>query len=126
VATLDADGFVQITDRSKDVIKSGWRMDLVDRAREHRHGPPRGAGGRRDRRGPQPLAGAPAAADRAQGRHAPTSTELLAFMDGKVAKWCLPDDVVLVDALPHTATGKLQKLKLREQFRNHRLPSDPA
>jgi non-ribosomal peptide synthetase component E (peptide arylation enzyme) len=44
-------------------------------------------------------------------------------MDGKVAKWCLPDDVVLVDALPHTATGKMQKLKLRELFKDHRLPT---
>ena len=59
-------------------------------------------------------------------QYRPTAAELLAFMEGKVAKWCLPDDVVLVDALPHTATGKLQKLQLRERFRNHRLPTDPA
>ncbi|MOA60911.1 long-chain-fatty-acid--CoA ligase [compost metagenome] len=54
------------------------------------------------------------------------AAQILAFMDGKVAKWWMPDDVVFVDALPHTATGKLQKLKLREQFRGHILPTDKA
>jgi fatty-acyl-CoA synthase len=56
----------------------------------------------------------------------PTREDILAFMSGKVAKWWMPDDVVFVDALPHTATGKLQKLKLREQFRSHQLPTDVA
>jgi acyl-CoA synthetase (AMP-forming)/AMP-acid ligase II len=126
VATLDADGFVQITDRSKDVIKSGgeWisSIELENIAMGHpavQEAAVIGVAHSRWQERPLllivPKAGM-----------SPTSTELLAFMDGKVAKWCLPDDVVLVDALPHTATGKLQKLKLREQFRNHRLPSDPA
>ena len=53
----------------------------------------------------------------------PSREELLAFMSSRVAKWWLPDDVTFVDELPHTATGKLQKTKLREQFRNHRLPA---
>jgi 3-(methylthio)propionyl---CoA ligase len=52
-----------------------------------------------------------------------TRDELIAFYQGKVAKWWIPDDVVFVDELPHTATGKLQKLKLREIFRDHVLPS---
>lgn len=47
---------------------------------------------------------------------------MLGFMIDKVAKWWLPDDVVFVDQLPHTATGKLQKLKLREMFRDFHLP----
>ena len=51
-----------------------------------------------------------------------TLEELLAFYDGKVAKWWIPDDVVFVDALPHTATGKLLKTKLREQYGRHVLP----
>lgn len=51
-----------------------------------------------------------------------TREALLAYFEGKVAKWWLPDDAVFVDELPHTATGKLQKLKLREQFRDHVLP----
>jgi len=48
---------------------------------------------------------------------------MLGFYEGKIAKWWLPDDVVFVDALPHTATGKLSKLALREQFRYYRLPA---
>jgi len=52
-----------------------------------------------------------------------TREALLAFYEGKVAKWWIPDDVVFVDQLPHTATGKLLKLKLREMFREHVLPS---
>jgi fatty-acyl-CoA synthase len=52
----------------------------------------------------------------------PCKDEMLAFMTGKIAKWWLPDDVVLVDAIPHTATGKIQKTALREMFRGHRLP----
>ena len=49
--------------------------------------------------------------------------ELLQFFEGKIAKWQIPDDVAVVAELPHTATGKLQKLKLREQFRDYVLPS---
>ena len=126
VATLDADGFVQITDRSKDVIKSGgeWisSIELENIAIGHpavQEAAVIGVAHSRWQERPLLLI-VPKAGMR------PTSAELLAFMDGKVAKWCLPDDVVLVDALPHTATGKLQKLQLREQFRNHRLPTDPA
>jgi len=51
-----------------------------------------------------------------------TREELIAFFDGRVPKWQIPDDVAFVDELPHTATGKLQKLRLREQFRDHVLP----
>jgi len=49
--------------------------------------------------------------------------DLLDFMRARVAKWWLPDDVVFVPNLPHTATGKLSKLRLREQYRNYRLPT---
>jgi len=52
-----------------------------------------------------------------------TRDELLAFYDGKVARWWTPDDVVFVDELPHTATGKLSKRTLREQFKDYRLPT---
>ncbi|HSX71170.1 MAG TPA: long-chain fatty acid--CoA ligase, partial [Pseudomonas sp.] len=48
-----------------------------------------------------------------------SKAELIAFLAERVARWWLPDDVVFVDQLPHTATGKLQKMKLREQFRDH-------
>ena len=56
-----------------------------------------------------------------QGR-APTREALLAFLKDKVAKWALPDDVVFLAELPHTATGKILKTKLREIFAGHRLP----
>jgi fatty-acyl-CoA synthase len=126
VATLDADGYVQITDRSKDVIKSGgeWisSIELENIAMGHpavQEAAVIGVAHSRWQERPllviQPKAGAQ-----------PSVSEMMAFMEGKVAKWCLPDDVVFVDALPHTATGKLQKLKLREQFRAYRLPTDPA
>jgi fatty-acyl-CoA synthase len=55
--------------------------------------------------------------------HEPTREELLAFFQGKVAKFWMPDDVAFVDALPMGATGKIQKNKLREQFKDHKLPS---
>ena len=51
-----------------------------------------------------------------------TREQLLAFLEGKVVKWWLPDDVTFVDELPHTATGKLLKTALRERFRDYRLP----
>ena len=56
------------------------------------------------------------------GGHSATREELLAHLSDQVAKWWLPDDVVFVGELPHTATGKVLKLKLREQYRDHRLP----
>jgi 3-(methylthio)propionyl---CoA ligase len=52
-----------------------------------------------------------------------TREELIKYLEGKVAKWWLPDDVVFVDQLPHTATGKLLKTKLREDFKDHKLPT---
>ncbi len=52
-----------------------------------------------------------------------TREELLKFFEGKVAKWWIPDDVVFVDQLPHTATGKLLKTKLRDDFKDYKLPT---
>ncbi|PQE00889.1 long-chain fatty acid--CoA ligase [Mycobacterium sp. EPG1] len=117
VATIDPDGYLQLVDRTKDVIKSGgeWvsSIDLENAAMGH-----------------------PAVAEAAvigvphpkwqerplliavlrNGHHA-TRDDLLEYLSGQVAKWWLPDDVVFVDELPHTATGKVLKVKLREQFR---------
>jgi len=53
----------------------------------------------------------------------PTKDELLGFMQGKIAKWWLPDDVVLVKEIPHTATGKIQKTTLRDTFKDYKLPT---
>jgi fatty-acyl-CoA synthase len=58
-----------------------------------------------------------------QGRQ-PAKEDILGFMAGKVAKWWMPDDVAFVEAIPHTATGKIQKMALRETFKDYRLPTD--
>jgi fatty-acyl-CoA synthase len=126
VATLDRYGYMQITDRSKDVIKSGgeWisSIDLENLAVGH----PKVAeaaviGVRHPKWDERPLLVVVLKA----GQSA-TAQELLGFLDGKVAKWWLPDDVVFVGEIPHTATGKIQKIALREQFRNYVLPSVAA
>jgi fatty-acyl-CoA synthase len=122
VATIDPDGFMQITDRSKDVIKSGgeWisSIDLENTAMAH-PGVKEAAvvGVRHPKWDERPLL----VVVRKPGA-ALTREELLAFFEGKVAKWWVPDDVVFVDDLPHTATGKLLKTKIREEFRTHKLP----
>ena len=123
VCTIDAQGFVQITDRSKDVIKSGgeWisSIDLENIAMGH----------------PAVAMAACIAAYHPKWDERPllvvmkkpgrevTREELLASFDGKIAKWWLPDDVVFVDDIPLGATGKMQKNKLRERFKDHVLPT---
>jgi 3-(methylthio)propionyl---CoA ligase len=118
VAHLDQDGFMQITDRSKDVIKSGgeWisSIELENIAMSH----PAIAeaaviGIPHHRWDERPLI----VAVRRPAQDI-TRDELLAHYAGKVARFCIPDDVVFVDEIPHTATGKVSKLLLREQFRN--------
>jgi fatty-acyl-CoA synthase len=122
VATIDADGFMQITDRSKDVIKSGgeWigSIDLENIAMAH----PAVAmaaciAARHPKWDERPLLVVVRKPNVEVTRH-----ELLKFYEGKIAKWWTPDDVVFVDAIPLGATGKMQKNKLREQFRDHQLP----
>ncbi|HZP88973.1 MAG TPA: 3-(methylthio)propionyl-CoA ligase [Burkholderiales bacterium] len=123
VATIDADGFMQITDRSKDVIKSGgeWisSIDLENTAMAHPAVKEAAVIGvchpKWDER---PLL----VVVRKPGTQV-TREELIRFFEGKVAKWWIPDDVAFVDELPHTATGKLLKTKLREDFRDHKLPT---
>jgi acyl-CoA synthetase (AMP-forming)/AMP-acid ligase II len=123
VATLDADGYIQITDRSKDVIKSGgeWisSIDLENVAVGH-PGVAEAAviSVSHPKWGERPLL----IVVRKPGMDV-SREELLTFYEGKVAKWCPPDDVVFVDSLPHTATGKLLKAKLREDFRSYKLPT---
>jgi len=122
VATIDPDGFMQITDRSKDVIKSGgeWigSIDLENIAMAH----------------PAVLQAACIAVPDPKWDERPllvvvrrpeamlTREEMLLFFEGKVAKFWMPDDVVFVESLPTGATGKIQKNRLREQYREHRLP----
>jgi len=122
VATLDADGYMQITDRSKDVIKSGgeWisSIDLENAAMAH-PGVAEAAviGIRHPKWDERPLLIIHRKPDAAVDKK-----ELLEFLGTKVAKWWLPDDVQFVDAIPHTATGKILKTRLREDFRDYRLP----
>ncbi len=123
VATIDADGFMNITDRSKDVIKSGgeWigSIDLENIAMAH----------------PAVAMAACIAARHPKWDERPllvvvkkpntelSRDELLGFYEGKIAKWWTPDDVVFVEAIPLGATGKMLKNRLREQFQDHLLAS---
>jgi fatty-acyl-CoA synthase len=126
VATIDKDGYMRITDRSKDVIKSGgeWisSIDLENLAVGH-----------------------PAVAEAAViGIHHPkwderpllivqlkagqnaSREDILRYMEGKIAKWWMPDDVVFVEGIPHTATGKILKTALRDQFKTYNFPTAAA
>ena len=126
VATIDQHGYMQITDRAKDVIKSGgeWisSIDLENLAVGH----PKVAeaaviGVTHPKWDERPLL----VIVLKKGEHA-TKEDILGFMQGKIAKWWMPDDVVFVDEIPHTATGKIQKIALRQQFRDYRLPNIQA
>jgi fatty-acyl-CoA synthase len=123
VAVIDPDGYMQITDRSKDVIKSGgeWigTIDLENIAMAH----------------PAVLQAACIGVAHPKWDERPllvvikrpgaevTKEELIAFYEGKIAKWWTPDDVRFVDALPIGATGKVLKTKIREQFKEYVLPT---
>lgn len=123
VATIDADGYMQITDRSKDVIKSGgeW-ISSIDVENE--------------------AVGCPGIAEAAviavshpkwderplliavkEPDAAITKEDVIEHLTGSLAKWQLPDDVIFVDELPHTATGKVLKTKLRNEYRDYKLPT---
>ncbi len=123
VCKIDADGYMQITDRSKDVIKSGgeWigSIDIENIAMAN----------------PKVAMAACISAAHPKWDERPllvvvrkpgaelTRDEMLAFFEGKIAKWWTPDDVVFVDAIPIGATGKMLKNRLREQFKDYKLPT---
>jgi fatty-acyl-CoA synthase len=126
VATMDPSGYMQITDRSKDVIKSGgeWisSIDLENLAVGH----------------PKVMEAAVIGVSHPKWDERPllvvvlkkdqtaTKDELLDFMRGKIAHWWMPDDVVVVDEIPHTATGKILKTALRDRFKDYVLPTAQA
>jgi fatty-acyl-CoA synthase len=123
VSTIDPDGYMQITDRSKDVIKSGgeWisSIELENIAVGHPEVAEAAAiGVKHPKWDERPLL----LVVRKKGS-ALTREDMLAFYEGKVAKWWVPDDVLFVDSLPHTATGKLLKMQLRHDHRGHVLPT---
>ena len=123
VSSIDPEGYIHITDRSKDLIKSGgeWisSIDLENRVMAHEAVAEAAAiACRHPKWEERPLLvvvrrpGADAGKD-----------DLLAFLEGKIAKWWMPDDIVFVDEMPHGATGKVNKRQLREQFKDYVLPS---
>ena len=123
VATIDPDGYMQITDRSKDVIKSGgeWisSIDLENIAVGHPDVMEAAViGVRHPKWDERPLLIVVKKSGAEVGKDS-----ILKFYEGKVARWCVPDDVVFVEQLPHTATGKLLKTKLRDEFKDYKLPT---
>jgi acyl-CoA synthetase (AMP-forming)/AMP-acid ligase II len=126
VATIDSQGYMQITDRAKDVIKSGGEWISSIEIENLAVGHPKVAeaaviGVAHPKWDERPLLIVVAK----EGQE-PTKDEILRYMDGKIAKWWMPDDVVFVKEIPHTATGKIQKLALREQFKDYKLPTANA
>jgi fatty-acyl-CoA synthase len=126
VATIDPAGYMQITDRAKDVIKSGgeWisSIELENLAVGH----PKVAeaaviGVRHPKWDERPLLVVVLKPGQSAGK-----AEILDFMRGKTASWWMPDDLVFVPEIPHTATGKIQKTALREQFRDYVLSTAAA
>ncbi|MEQ8325698.1 3-(methylthio)propionyl-CoA ligase [Parvibaculum sp.] len=126
VATIDPQGYMQITDRAKDVIKSGgeWisSIEIENLAVGHPKVTEAAVIGivhpKWDER--PLLIVVPKEGEK------PTKEEILSYMEGKIAKWWMPDDVVFVEEIPHTATGKIQKLALRDQFKEYKLPTANA
>jgi fatty-acyl-CoA synthase len=124
VAHIDPVGYMQITDRAKDVIKSGgeWisTIDLENLAVGHPDVAEAAViGVRHAKWDERPLL----VVVRKPGME-PAKADILSFMEGKVAKWWMPDDVAFVSEIPHTATGKIQKRALRDLFKDYRLPTD--
>ena len=123
VATIDPDGYMQITDRAKDVIKSGgeWisSIDIENIAVGHPDVAEAAVIGilhpKWDER---PLL----LVVPKEGRH-PKAADVLGYLQGHIAKWWMPDDMQIVSEIPHTATGKINKLKLRETFKDYKLPT---
>ena len=126
VATIDPQGYMQITDRAKDVIKSGgeWisSIEIENLAVGHPKVTEAAVIGivhpKWDER--PLLIVVPKEGEK------PTKEEILSYMEGKIAKWWMPDDVVFVEEIPHTAAGKIQKLALRDQFKEYKLPTANA
>ncbi len=119
IATIDPNGYMQITDRAKDVIKSGgeWisSIDIENLAVGHPDVSEAAViGVAHPKWNERPLLILVPKPGRTITRDA-----MLAYLDGQIAKWWMPDDVVCVDEIPHSATGKILKMKLRERFANH-------
>ncbi|WP_296595637.1 long-chain-fatty-acid--CoA ligase [Phenylobacterium sp.] len=126
VATIDGHGFMQITDRAKDVIKSGGEWISSIEIENIAMGHPKAAnaaviGAAHPKWDERPVL----LISLREGVEA-TKEEFLAFLDGKIAKWWTPDDVVFVDDIPLGATGKIDKKLIRERMKDYVLPSAKA
>ncbi|MBI1262693.1 MAG: long-chain-fatty-acid--CoA ligase [Rhizobiales bacterium] len=126
VANIDADGYMQITDRAKDVIKSGGEWISSIEIENMAVGHPKVAeaaviGIAHPKWDERPLL----IIVPNEGETV-TKEEMLKYLEGKIAKWWMPDDVVTIDEIPHTATGKIQKLALRQRFQSYKLPTADA
>jgi fatty-acyl-CoA synthase len=126
VATIDRHGYMQITDRAKDVIKSGGEWISSIEVENLAVGHPKVAeaaviGVHHPKWDERPLL----IVQVKEGQNV-TRDEVLKYMDGKIAKWWMPDDVVFVDSIPHTATGKILKTALRDQFKTYSFPNAAA
>jgi 3-(methylthio)propionyl---CoA ligase len=126
VGTIDRYGYLDITDRSKDVIKSGGEWISSIQLENLAVGHPKVAeaaviGIRHPKWDERPLLVIVLKAGQKASKE-----EMLTFLEGKIAKWWMPDDVAFVTEIPHTATGKIQKTALRDQFKDYVLPSAAA
>jgi fatty-acyl-CoA synthase len=126
VSTVDRYGYMQITDRAKDVIKSGGEWISSIEIENLAVGHPKVAeaaviGLKHPKWDERPLLVIVPKKDQS-----PTREEILDFLQGKIAKWWMPDDVVVVDDIPHTATGKIQKITLRDRFKDYVFPMAAA
>src|SRR5947209_752247 len=126
ICAIDPFGMIQITDRSKDVIKSGgeWisSIDLENLAVGHPKVMEAAVIGIRHPKWDE----RPLLVIIPKKGESPTREEILNYMEGKIAKWWMPDDVVFVNEIPHTATGKILKTALRDQFKEYTLPTAVA
>ncbi len=123
VATVDPDGYMTITDRAKDVIKSGGEWISSIEIENIAVGHPAVAeaaviGVPHPKWDERPLLIVVLKPGASAGKE-----DILGYLNGKIAKWWMPEEVVFVDEIPHTATGKIQKTALRERFGKHRLPT---
>ncbi len=121
VATIDPDAFLEITDRSKDVIKSGGEWISSIQLENIAVGHPDVAEAAIIAANHEKWAERPLLIVVAKPGHSIDKASVLAIFDGQVANWWRPDDLVVVAELPHSATGKIQKLALREKFRDYLL-----
>jgi len=126
VATIDADGFMQITDRAKDVIKSGGEWISTIEIENLAVGHPKAAlcaviGAAHPKWDERPVL-----LVKLNPGETSTKDEFLGFLEGKIAKWWTPDDVVFVDDIPLGATGKIDKKLIRERMKDYVLPTAKA